>query len=182
MGMSKGLRVGMLARFAGPLSGSHDRRQGAHHALCDFRRGIGSNGSRQAMGAISPEVGERRSVAEVVRDEGQHGLDAVRPEFLRPFHPPVDLFHCRFHVSARDRQSLFAVFGVIHSRPLILQVSQRRGDDCGRSCLGSRFGRVRPTLAVGVRVRRRRDRRTRSKSIEPICDTLANLLSKPCRS
>ncbi len=55
------------------------------------------------MGAIPPETGERRRVAEVVGDEGQHGFDAVRPELLRAFHPPVDLFDRRFYVSAGHR-------------------------------------------------------------------------------
>ena len=78
-----------------------------------------TTGAGKAVGAISPEAAERWGIAEVVGDEGQHGLDALRPEFLRTLHPPVDLFDRRFHVSARYRQALLAVFGIIHSRPLV---------------------------------------------------------------
>src|SRR5271157_3499821 len=76
-------------------------------------------GTGQTLGAVPPEAGERRGVTEVVGNQSQHGLDALRPEFLRTLHPPVDLFDRRFHVSARYRQALLAVFGIIHSRPLV---------------------------------------------------------------
>ena len=38
---------------------------------------MGAAGTGQAMGAVPPEAGQRRSVAEVVGDECKHGLDAA---------------------------------------------------------------------------------------------------------
>ena len=143
--------------------------------------GLVAAGTGQAMGAVPPEAGERGGVAEVVGDEGQHGLDAVRPEFLRALHPPVDLFDGRFHVGARDRQSLLAVFGIIHPRLLVPQVSQRLGDDRGGGCLGSLLGGFAQLLLSEFQCGDDAIDLSAPDPLRPLPDTLANLLSKPDR-
>ena len=107
-----------------------------------------ATGAGQTLRSVAPKVSQRGCVAEMVGDQGEQGLDAVRPEFLRAFHPTVDLLPGRLHVRNRDRQALFAVVRVSHPAPC-REATTLRASGWGRSGRSSTRGSSASSSAPG---------------------------------
>lgn len=107
--------------------------------LCAFFSGSGVEAVAGGLAEV-PEVGEGVAVAEAVGPELQDCFAAgFAPEFFRALDSEVQLLDRRFHVTARDRQALFAIGGIIHAGLLVAQVRQCPGHDADWAGFAVRF-------------------------------------------
>ena len=64
----------------------------------------------------------------------------VSPQnFSEPFDAPVEQLHRRLHVTARPRQPLLAISWVVHTIPVMLQITELLGKNLAWLIVGQRF-------------------------------------------